>query len=136
MTRPVRLGLAALGLSALAVALPALLAPHTFFSDFPFVGHWVDRLGDYNRHLVTDAGAFYLAFAVLFAWAAARQVRDTALAVCVAWTVFSAAHLAFHVTHLDGFPAADAVAQTASLAVLTVAPLVLIAALRPSDRRT
>jgi hypothetical protein len=66
VTRGVRLGLAALALSALTVALPALLVPRRFFADFPFAAHWVDRLGTYNEHLTTDVGAFYLAFSVLF----------------------------------------------------------------------
>jgi hypothetical protein len=89
----------------------------------------VDRLGTYNEHLTTDVGAFYLAFSVLFGWAAARESRDAGFAACMAWTTFSLPHLAYHVTHLGTFPAADAVAQTGSLVLLTLVPLALIYAL-------
>lgn len=130
VTRFVRAGLVALGVSALAAGLPALLVPRRFYDDFPFAGHWVDRLGPYNAHLVTDVGAFYLAFAVLFLRAAARPTHDAVVTVCSAWTVFSAAHLSFHVTHLDGFPLPDAIAETVSLALVTVVWLLILGALR------
>lgn len=48
----------------------------------------------------------------------------------MAWTTFSLPHLAYHVTHLGTFPAADAVAQTGSLVLLTLVPLADIYALR------
>ena len=126
----IRWGLVALGVSALTVGLPALFAPESFFADFPFVAHWVDRLGAYNQHLTTDVGALYLAFAVLFFWAAATLGRDLVLAVCTAWSVAATAHLVFHVTHLDGFPAADAAAQTVSLLAVLALALAIIVAVR------
>jgi hypothetical protein len=125
-----RWGLAALGASALFVGVPALLAPRGFFDHFPFVAHWVDLLGPYNQHLTTDVGALYLGFALLFFWAAATLRRALAVPLCTAWAVVAALHLLFHVTHLDGFGTADAVAQTASLAALVAAPLALLALLR------
>ena len=134
MTRTVRIALAALALSALAVALPALLVPQRFFADFPFVGHWVDRLGPYNQHLTTDVGALHLAFAALFGWAATRASREAALAACLAWTTFSLPHLGYHITHLGRFAVTDAAAQTGSLALLTVVPIALIGTLRAPDR--
>ena len=128
--RVLRWGLIALAISALAVGLPALFAPSTFFGDFPFVAHWVDRLGRYNAHLVTDVGGLYLGFAILFAWAAVTLRPELVLPVLVAWSAAATAHLAFHLTHLDGFPTADAVLQSVSLAALVVGPLVLIVVLR------
>ena len=56
--------------SAAGVGLIAAFAPRTFYDDFPYLGHWVDRLPPYNEHLVTDVGALYLAFALVLAWAA------------------------------------------------------------------
>ena len=125
LSRPVRLGLAALALSSALVGIPALLAPHTFFADFPFVGHWVDRLGAYNEHLTTDVGTLYSLVAVLFAWAAVANSRALAFPLCVTWTVAGLVHLAFHVTHLENFPTADAVAQTVALAAIPAASAVL-----------
>ena len=116
------------------MALPALLAPQRFFAAFPFVGHWVDRLGPYNQHLTTDVGAQYLAFAVLFGWAATRTSREASLAACLAWTTFSLPHLGYHVTHLGGFPVTDATAQTGSLALLTAVPIALFSTLRAPER--
>ena len=132
MTRTLRLGLAALAASAALVGVPALLLPRTFYDDFPFVGHWVDRVGPYNEHLTTDVGTLYLAVAALFAWAAARGARDLAAPLLAVWLVAGLVHLGFHVTHLDGFPTSDAVAQTISLALVPlVCGLLLPLALRP-----
>jgi hypothetical protein len=117
--RTLRILLAALALSAAVPGAWAAAAPHGFFAGFPGAGHhWVDRAGAYDEHLVLDAGAFYLGFALLLAWAALRPARELAVPACAAFGLFSAIHLAFHVAHLGGFPTADAVAQTASLVLV------------------
>jgi hypothetical protein len=121
----VRALLVALAISAAVPGLWATLAPHGFYDGFPGLVHWVDRLPPYNAHLTTDVGAFYLGFAVLFAWSAVTLQRALVLPACVAWSVFSAVHLAFHVTHLDGFPTGDAIGQTVALAVVLALPLVV-----------
>jgi hypothetical protein len=113
-------------LSAAAIGITATLAPHTFYDDFPFLSHWVDLLPPYNEHLVTDVGGLYLGFAVLFAWAAWTLQPTLVRAVCSAWLLTAAIHLAFHATHLDDFGTADAVAELASLAFLLVPPPVAI----------
>jgi hypothetical protein len=113
--------LAALAVAAAVPGLWALLAPRAFFDDFPGSGHWVAKLPAYNAHLISDVGAFYLAFALLFAWAALRPAQALVVPLCIAWSAFSALHLFFHVTHLDGFGTADAVAQTISLAAVLAA---------------
>jgi hypothetical protein len=123
--------LAALAVSAVVPGAWALLSPRGFYEDFPGAGrHWVDRLPAYSEHLVTDVGAFYLAFAVLFAWAAVRPARALVIPLAVAWAAFSVAHLIFHSTHLDGFPGADAAAQTASLALVLAGSGAVIALAR------
>ena len=63
---------------------------------------------------MTDVGAFYLAFALLFAWAAWRPSRELVVPVCSAFALFSAIHLAWHSAHLEGFATVDAVLETAS----------------------
>lgn len=127
LTKPA-LTVAAVG--ALSVGLPALLAPKAFYEDFPWLASWVDRLPPYNEHLVTDVGGLYLAFGLLLGWAARRPSRELVVPVSLAFAVSALAHLAYHLTALDGFSAADAAAQTASLLVLAVAPLVAAAEVR------
>ena len=124
-----RIALALLALSSLATGLPAAVVPRTFYDDFPFVASWVDRLPPYNQHLVTDVGAFYLAFTVLFAWAAARPSRALVVPLCVAWALAAAIHLLFHATHLGGLSTANAVAELAGLALVLLLPFAAIAAL-------
>jgi hypothetical protein len=118
----VRVLLVALALSAAYPGAWATFAPRGFFDEFPGAGHrWTSGLPAYSEHLVTDVGAFYLAFALLFAWAAARPSRELIVPVCAAFALFSAIHLAWHSANLDGFAAFDAVAQTASLAAVLAA---------------
>jgi hypothetical protein len=121
-----RLALGLLLASALLIGLTAAAAPRTFYDDFPFLAHWVDLLPPYNEHLVTDVGGLYLGFAVLFAWAAWTLDRTLVRAACSAWLLTATLHFVFHATHLDGFSAADAVAELASLALVVGAPVAAI----------
>lgn len=121
-------------LSAAAVGLPATLAPHAFYDDFPFLAHWVDLLPPYNEHLITDVGGLYLGFAVLFAWAASTLQPTLVRAACTAWLLSATLHLIFHATHLDNFGTADAVAELASLAFLLVPPPLAIWAVGGTGR--
>ena len=127
---PLRLLLAALAGGAAVPGLWALLAPRSFYEDFPGTGHWVARLPEYSEHLVTDVGAFYLAFALLFAWAAARPSRALVVPVSVAWGLFSVPHLVWHSAHLGTFDTGNAIAQTASLVVVLGGALLAIALAR------
>jgi hypothetical protein len=129
-----RVALGLLALNSAFVGVPAALVPRKFYDDFPFVASWVDLLPPYNQHLISDVGGFYLAFTVLFAWAAFRPSRELVIPLCSAWAVAAALHLGYHVTHLGGFSTADAIAQTASLAVVLLLPFLALAALRQSSR--
>ena len=131
----IRFLLLALGVPQALIGLWALFGPRSFYDDFPGGGrHWVAELPAYNEHLVTDAGAFYLGFALLLAWAAWRPSRELIVPVCSAFALFSAIHLAWHCAHLDGFATVDAVLQTASLAAVLAASLgaVVLARRRPA----
>jgi hypothetical protein len=118
-----RIAFAAIAASNLVIGLPAALAPRSFYDDFPLGAGWVAELPAYNEHLTTDVGAFYLGFALLFAWAAWRPARALIVPLSLAWALTAAIHLVFHVTHLDGFGTTDAIAQTASLALVLAVPL-------------
>ena len=114
--------LAALAVSAVYPGAWAVVAPRSFFDEFPGAGrHWTAELPAYSEHLVTDVGAFYLGFALLLAWAAMRPSRELVVPVCSAFALFSALHLAWHAAHLDGLATFDAVLQTASLAAVLIA---------------
>jgi hypothetical protein len=77
--RSARLALGFLFFASATIGLTAALAPRTFYDDFPFLAHWVELLPPYNEHLVTDVGGLYLAFALLFAWAARKPDRALVL---------------------------------------------------------
>jgi hypothetical protein len=115
-TTLLRAVLAAAAVPLTVVGAWALVAPSSFYADFPGVTAWVALLPPYNEHLTTDVGGLQLGFAVLFWWAVARPSAALVRPLAVATLVWTAAHLAFHVTHLDGFGTADAVAQSLALA--------------------
>jgi hypothetical protein len=115
---------------ALFLGATAAFAPHTFFTDFPFLAHWVERLPPYNEHLVTDVGGLYLGFALLFGWAAWKCERTLALAASSAFLLVTVLHLVFHATHLEGFGTVDGAAEIAALASLVIPPALVIWALR------
>jgi len=126
--RPVRLLCAALAVSAAVPGVWAVLAPRGFFASFPGpTGRgWVAELPPFNAHLTSDVGAFYVAFAGLFAWAAARPHPALIVPLAAGWSGFSALHLLFHVTRLDGFAVGDAVGQTLTLLAVLAAGAVLV----------
>jgi hypothetical protein len=123
-----RVALLILAGEAAAVAGPALLAPRAFYDSFPLGASWVDMLPPFNQHLISDVGGLYLAFALLFAWAAVRLRRPLIVPLCIAWAIAALVHFVYHVTHLDGWDAADAIAQTVSLALVLTLPLIAAAA--------
>jgi hypothetical protein len=104
----------------------AVVAPHTFFADFPFLAHWVERLPPYNEHLVTDVGGLYLGFAVVLGLAAWRLERNLVVAACAGFLTVSLLHLLFHATHLEGFDGLEGAEELAALASLVIPPCLAI----------
>jgi hypothetical protein len=105
----------------------SLLWPRPFYDTFPLPGHpWQAWQPSYNEHLVRDFGALNLVLALLFAVAAYTMdvlMTRTALA---GYLVFGVPHLIFHLNHLHGMPAGDAVAQVVSLSLGVAGPLLLL----------
>ncbi len=118
---------------ALFLGATAAFAPRTFYDDFPFLAHWVERLPPYNEHLVTDVGGLYLGFALLFGWAAWKCERTLALAASAAFLLVTVLHVIFHATHLEGFGTVDGATEIAALASLLVPPALVVWALRDSS---
>ena len=66
-----RSGLILLATAGMVVGVWALLAPQSFYDDFPGGGRsWVSVFPPYNEHLVRDVGGLNLALAVLLVFAA------------------------------------------------------------------
>jgi hypothetical protein len=133
-----RAGLAVLSLASLSAGAWAFFAPHSFYGDFPGAGRqWVSLLPPFNEHLTTDVGGFYLAFAVLFAWAAVTLARQLIVPLLCAYLLASGLHAGYHLAHLDGYPALDAVGQTLGFALLMAVALavLVIAVRRPAGPR-
>ncbi len=114
----------------LVVAVPhaltgvlALVAPRSFYSDFPLPGRrWVGSLGPYDEHLVTDVGAALLALGGLVVLAALLLDRRLLQGALAAWLVFATPHLVFHATHTGALPPADEVANLLLLATAVAVP--------------
>jgi hypothetical protein len=129
--RAARWLLGALALSGLIPGAFAAVAPHAFYD--AVLG--VDLLGPYNQHLLTDIGALYLGFGLLFAWAAVTLGRELALAACAGWALTQLLHFAYHVTRLADFTLTQAIEQTAGLAAYLLLLLAAACLVGRCDRR-
>ncbi|MBS1861107.1 MAG: hypothetical protein JSS68_05280 [Actinobacteria bacterium] len=114
----------------LFIGFVALAAPRTFYDDFPFLAHWVDKLPPYNGHLITDVGGLYIGFAVVIGLAAWRLERNLVIAACAGFLTVSVPHLLYHATHLAGFGEVDGIVEMAALTSLLVPPIVALWASR------
>ena len=125
--RGLRAGLVYLLLSALIVGVWALLAPRSFFDDFPSLGmRWVRPLPKYNEHLIRDVGGLNLGFAFLFGWATVTLDKRIIQGVSLAWLVYSVPHFVFHAFHLEPLSSNEALLQMIALGSLVLVPMVLL----------
>jgi hypothetical protein len=109
-----RITLGVLLLVALVGGLWALLAPRSFYDDFPTSSmHWVATDGPYNRHLISDVGSMYLALAALTVAALARPAL--ARLAGVVWLAFSVPHWIYHSAHLGIYGTRDQVLNEVAL---------------------
>ncbi|MDH4170570.1 MAG: hypothetical protein OEW42_13375 [Acidimicrobiia bacterium] len=133
-----RVGLGALALVSLQIGAWALLAPQSFYDDYPGLGRtWVSVDGPYNEHLVRDVGALNLALVVLLVAAAVTLSRPLVITAAAATLAWGAPHLIYHLAHTDDLDASDVVASLGGLALFVAIPIVLIALtprLEPADR--
>lgn len=121
------IGLLPLIATALMVGAWALLAPGSFYENFPASGRgWVSALPPYNEHLVRDVGALNLALAVLLAFAAlSLEIRLVRISLFV-WLVYAVPHFVYHLTELGAMPFLDDTANIAGLGLVVVLPLALL----------
>jgi hypothetical protein len=135
--RVVRVLLVLMALTSGFVGVWALLAPRSFYDDFPGAGrHWVSPDGPYNEHLVRDVGGLNVALTVIAVVAAVTLGTVIVRTAAVASLAFAIPHLAYHSAHTDLYEASDAFASIFSLAVGALIPIIVLVLLsRPSDTR-
>ncbi|HVE93957.1 MAG TPA: hypothetical protein VNB24_03480 [Acidimicrobiales bacterium] len=94
----IRLALVVLAVPSLLTGLWGLLAPRSWYDDFPGTDlGWVSAFGSYNEHFVQDIGSAYLGFGTLLAWAAWRTTRSLARGAAIGYLVFATPHLLVHI---------------------------------------
>jgi hypothetical protein len=132
-----RVGLALLAASAAMLGVWALLAPRSFFDDFPGSGlRLVAALPPYNEHLTRDFGSLNLALAVVIAAAAISMSRPLVVAALAAVLVNGIPHLLFHASHQGTLSDSDQAANLIGLAmpVAVAAALLFVEWWRTVDR--
>jgi hypothetical protein len=121
---------------SLQLAAWALLAPRSFYDDYPGFGrHWVSVDGSYNEHFVRDFGALNLALAVVTIAALITLSKPMVIAVAVAWLAWGVPHLVYHLRHLDLYSTTDKVLNVVALAALPVVAVVVLALTLTSPAR-
>ena len=127
MRASIKVLLGFLAVVGLAVGGWQLLAPRSFYADFPGLGrHWVDGDGPFNEHLLRDVGQGNLAVAVVALVALFSGSVWVARATGLAALVANLPHQAYHQTHLDRLPEpVDQVLQTVTLSLVSLAAVAL-----------
>jgi hypothetical protein len=98
----VRAVLAVLALLDIGTGLWAVLAPADWYTNFPGLGrHWVVSTGPLNEHLVTDAGAGFLAIGAALLVAALWMARPAIITALAAVLAQGVPHFIFHISHPD-----------------------------------
>jgi alkylhydroperoxidase family enzyme len=134
----IRFLLFALGIPQALIGLWALFWPSSFYDDFPAgTDGWVNVLGPFDEHLVTDVGALFVALGFLLAFAAVSLRRGTVIAAAIAWLIFSVPHFLWHVFNLEPYGTADAIGNTATLSWTVVGGALILFLVRiPSKPAT
>lgn len=127
----IRTGLVALGLLQLVDGLYALLAPSSFYRDFPLGRGWVEALPAYNEHLVRDVGGLFLATAVVLLAAAWTMERRLVIVAAASFVTFAIPHTIYHYANLGPYSTGDAIANGLGLAATVLVPVWILWELRP-----
>lgn len=100
----------------------AVLAPRSFYEDFPFGRGWVEAIPPYNEHLMGDVGGLFVATAVLLGAAAWWLERRLVAVAIVAWLAFAVPHAIYHL-FIGGAPDATGDAIANAVAVIAIVGL-------------
>jgi len=126
----VRVLLLVLGVPQLLIGLQALLDSRGFFDEFPFGRGWVAALPPYNQHLTVDVGSLFVGLGVLLIVAAVLLDRRIMLTAAAVWLLYAIPHFAYHLTELEPYDTADAVANALALGWSVLGGLLVLTLLR------
>ncbi len=133
----IRAGLLSLAVPVLVVGSWALIAPRSWYDNFPIdSADWISSLGAYQEHLVRDFGSLYLALGLLLLFAGVVLDRLLVQAVLGASLVFQVPHLIFHAANTEPFSAASNAVNLVLLAVGLLVTLVLLGMSMRDEPRT
>ena len=122
-----RAGLVILALVQVQIGLWALLAPQSFYDDFPGGGRmWVSPLGPFDEHALRDVGSLSLALVALLAYAAWTLEDRIVRLAGVAWLLWALPHLAYHLTADGALSRGDRIASEGGQAVTIAIALYLL----------
>ena len=124
-----RLVLGVLGAVQLTDGFYALLAPRSFYGDFPLGRGWVEALPAYNEHLVRDVGGLFLGTGILLLAAAYYLDRRLVAITLISFLAFSVPHFVYHVLNLGPYGTADVIGNVLTLLVTVLAPAALLIAM-------
>ena len=131
-----RIGLAVLAVTALPIGAWAVVAPRSYYDDFPGFGRaWISPDGPYNEHLMRDFGGLNLALGLFTVCAAVWLLRPLVIAAALAWIVYPLPHVAYHALNLDRYETADQIGILAGLVLAPVIAIVLLVAARSLPSR-
>jgi AhpD family alkylhydroperoxidase len=117
----------ALGAVQLVNGVWAVLAPRSFYDDFPAGrGGWVSALPEYNEHLMRDVGGLFLATGFVLLAAAVWLGRRLTLVALVSYLLFAVPHAVYHAFNLEPYSTGDAIANAVALALTVLLPAALL----------
>ena len=120
----------------LFVGVWAAAFPQGFYDAFPGLGlMWISVDGPFNEHLIRDVGALYVAIAAASIYAIFARSLAATRAVGIAWTVFGAPHLAYHLAHLEGLAPIDVIGNVVSLGGSLLLGILLLLPARPTKEK-
>ena len=123
----IRFALIYLTISLGLVAVWILIAPRSFYDDFPGGGsQWVSVLPPYNEHLERDFGAAQLGLAVLAALAALWMEQRVIQAAAISIAVAAVPHFVYHLTTTEALSTGDNIASLVGLALYFLVPLAVL----------
>ena len=131
----VRAVLGILGGVQVVNGLYALLAPSSFYGDFPLGRGWVEALPAYSEHLVRDVGSLFLATGIVLLAAVVWTERRLVQVALVSYLAFALPHAVYHAFNLEPYGTGDAIANVVTLGFTVIAPIALLMAMRrPAPR--
>ena len=126
----VRAVLVGLGAVQVVDGLYALLAPASFYGDFPLGRGWVAAIPAYNEHLVRDVGSLFLATGAVLIAAAWTMQRRLVIVAAASYLLFAIPHATYHFFNLGPYSTFDAIGNVVTLLATVLLPIWILIVLR------